>query len=44
MATRTHNPSRGTLLGAVVRLSFDTGLRQAQPLLRMSGGGGTVSW
>lgn len=31
-------PSRRAVLGAAVALSFDTGLRQAQPLLRMSGG------
>ena len=40
MAAPTHNPSRRALLGAAVGLSFDTGLRQAQPLLRMSGEGG----
>lgn len=41
MTEREHNPSRRALLGAAVALpvlSFETGLRQAQPLLRMSVG------
>lgn len=37
MAVAQHNLSRRTLLGAGGALSFETGLRQAQPLLRMSG-------
>jgi len=48
MAAAQHNPSRRALLGAAVALplasasssfSFETGLRRAQPLLRMSGRG-----
>jgi hypothetical protein len=37
MAAAEHNVSRRAVLGAAAGLSFETGLRQAQPLLRMSG-------
>ncbi|MFL6846127.1 MAG: hypothetical protein ACJ8ER_14740 [Allosphingosinicella sp.] len=38
MAAAQHNPSRRALLGAAVGFSFDTPVRQAHRLLRMSGG------
>jgi hypothetical protein len=36
MSVAEHNPSRRALLGAAVALSFDTPVRQAHRLLRMS--------
>jgi hypothetical protein len=39
MSVAEHNPSRRALLGAAVALSFDTPVRQAHRLLRMSEGG-----
>jgi hypothetical protein len=43
MAAAQHNVSRRAVLGAAAALSFDTGLRQAQPQLRMSEGG-SAAW